>query len=313
MRGDGDEACQSRFRRQRVVVGAVEAAVGDAVADGEELPLAIEQEPELDLLDEVVGQFSETRRALDNLLSCGSTIGDSRASWIASRATFEGRRRSGAPAQSNQRATPPATRPVTPTPGSSIAAAHGASRSRSAFRCESPTLGALEPQRGLGRSPQIVRVRRTLSSISWSSTPSAALRAAIGRAAPVHPRAGPAADRGTRGVRTSSLRRDRPLARSASRRRVSDSSNSRSTSPMPSRDFSSMRGARTIAVDSPLLQCQQVAGQIAAVDGGDVRRRQRRQASSVVPVVEVPAISRAASAACQTWARADRPTLATLR
>ena len=38
-RGDGDEAGQPRLGRQHVVVGAVEATVGDAVADREQLPI----------------------------------------------------------------------------------------------------------------------------------------------------------------------------------------------------------------------------------------------------------------------------------
>ena len=37
---------------------------------------------------------------------------------------------------------------------------------------------------------------------------------------------------------------------------------------------------------------QQIAGEIAAVDGRDVRRRERDQANRVVPVVEVSSISR---------------------
>ena len=50
--GDRDEAGQPRLGRQRVVVGAVEPPVGDAVPDREQPPLAVEEEAELHFLDE---------------------------------------------------------------------------------------------------------------------------------------------------------------------------------------------------------------------------------------------------------------------
>ena len=63
--GNRQEARQPRFRRQRVVVRGVEAAVGDVEADGEQLPLPVEQEIELRFLDQIVGEDAEPFGALD--------------------------------------------------------------------------------------------------------------------------------------------------------------------------------------------------------------------------------------------------------
>ena len=65
---DRHEAGESSFRRQRVVVRIVEAPVGDAEANREQLPLGIEEESKLGLFDEVVSQRAEALAALDQLL-----------------------------------------------------------------------------------------------------------------------------------------------------------------------------------------------------------------------------------------------------
>ena len=67
-RRDRHEARQARFRREDVVVRAVEPAVGHAESDREQLPLAAEQKAELDLLDQVVREHAETLRPIDQLL-----------------------------------------------------------------------------------------------------------------------------------------------------------------------------------------------------------------------------------------------------
>ena len=63
--GNREEARQARFRRERVVVRGVEAAVGDVEADREQLPLPVEQEVELRFLDQLVGEDAEPFGALD--------------------------------------------------------------------------------------------------------------------------------------------------------------------------------------------------------------------------------------------------------
>ena len=45
--GNRDEACEPRLRRQQIVTTRVEAAIGNAVADREELPRRIEEKAEL--------------------------------------------------------------------------------------------------------------------------------------------------------------------------------------------------------------------------------------------------------------------------
>ena len=65
---DRHEAREPRLGRERVVVRAVEAAVGHAVADREQLPLGVEEESELGLLDQVVGQRGQALAAFDQLV-----------------------------------------------------------------------------------------------------------------------------------------------------------------------------------------------------------------------------------------------------
>ena len=63
--GDGDEARQSRLGCQRVVIGRIAPALGDVVANREELPLAIEEKVELGVVDELFdGVVKTSRRAL---------------------------------------------------------------------------------------------------------------------------------------------------------------------------------------------------------------------------------------------------------
>ena len=251
--GDGHEACQSRFRGQRVVIGAVETAVGDAVADGEELPLAIEQKSELGFLDEVVREFSEARRALDNLLGCGSRVGDSRAELDRVTPTFQGLRRSGAPG--NQISERCRRRQAHDADAGILDRGRPRRQSLEVGRSlRNRHAGALEPQRRLGQSLQILRVRVSalFDLVEQHTQCGAAIRQLVEQDPPrlksVRPLIEAFAKFHELPVHGSPLRRIRfsPAC-------VSDSSNSPSTSPRPARNLSSMRGARTIAVDSPLL------------------------------------------------------------
>ena len=90
----------------------------------------------------------------------------------------------------------------------------------------------------------------------------------------------------------SSLCSARPVARRADRVRRRSASKSVERRRRGLRAASVDDRRRVIGGDvSPDPQRQQVAGQVAAVDGRDVGRRQRRQRARVVPVVEVPAIA----------------------
>ena len=94
---DGHEARQPRFGRQGVVVGAVESAVGDAVADREELSLAIEQESELGFFDEVVRELGQAHGAFDQLLRTSLRARNGRAQLMRLVAFLQHRQRRGTP------------------------------------------------------------------------------------------------------------------------------------------------------------------------------------------------------------------------
>ncbi len=57
--GDGNEARQPGLGGQEVIAAGIEAAVGDAVADGEEAARGIEEEPEVHGLDQTFGEQGE--------------------------------------------------------------------------------------------------------------------------------------------------------------------------------------------------------------------------------------------------------------
>ena len=69
------EAC---FRREDVVVGVVETAVDDVVADREELALLVEEEAELDLFEQVVGEGGEAVGAFDEVPGMSACFFDER-------------------------------------------------------------------------------------------------------------------------------------------------------------------------------------------------------------------------------------------
>ena len=63
------EARKTCLRRQRIVERAVEPAVDNAVPDGEELALAVEQKPKLSFLDKIVGELCEVHRSVHDPFS----------------------------------------------------------------------------------------------------------------------------------------------------------------------------------------------------------------------------------------------------
>ena len=95
--GDSDKTGEAGLGRQCVVVGAIQPPVGDAEANGEELPLAVEEKAELGFLDEVVGQLRQPDGAIDELLRiCARSI-DGGSQFGCVSAPLERRRRPGAP------------------------------------------------------------------------------------------------------------------------------------------------------------------------------------------------------------------------
>ena len=60
--GDADEARQACLGRQQVVVVLFQAAVGDAIADRQKLVLAIEQEAELHVVEQLARARGERQK-----------------------------------------------------------------------------------------------------------------------------------------------------------------------------------------------------------------------------------------------------------
>ena len=72
--GDGDEACESRLRGQQIVTTRVEAVVGNAIADREELPRRIEEKAKFHRVEHRLRELDESRKAADQRSGgCGRT------------------------------------------------------------------------------------------------------------------------------------------------------------------------------------------------------------------------------------------------
>ena len=294
---DRQEARQPRFGGEGVVVRGVEPAVGDVEADREQLPLGVEEEAELGLLDQVVGERrraarrarSAPRRRRGALDRAARVAGDARSRVDASSAAIApgdelGQARARAPAAAIA-ARLPSTARVQPV-------------SRSSSDPDAPTTAAAARSSQYGRFGQRTGgasgwPASSGSSSSCSRTPSADSRspicgssvAPLGRASPA--RSASCARRPPSSVDRRAAPSPRPIAAAASSfvleqvdgvlerrraRRVDDR-----------RAFGELGQAGA--------QRQQVAGEVAAVDRRDVGRRQRRQRPRVVPVVEVAAIA----------------------
>src|SRR4029453_8019096 len=63
--GNGDETCEPRLRRQQIVTIRVEAIIGNAIADREELPRRIEEKAKVHRVEHRVGEPDEGRKAAD--------------------------------------------------------------------------------------------------------------------------------------------------------------------------------------------------------------------------------------------------------
>ena len=72
--GDGDEAGEPRLRREQIVTTRVEAVIGNAVADREELPRRVEEKAELHRVEHRLRELGEGRKAADQRSGgCGRT------------------------------------------------------------------------------------------------------------------------------------------------------------------------------------------------------------------------------------------------
>ena len=72
--GNGDEACEPRLRRQQIVRTWVEAVIGDAVPDREELPRRVEEKAKLHRVEHRLRELDEGRKAADQRSGgCGRT------------------------------------------------------------------------------------------------------------------------------------------------------------------------------------------------------------------------------------------------
>ena len=72
--GNGDEACEPRLRRQQIVTTRVEAVIGNAVPDREELPRRVEEKAKLHRVEHCLRELDEGRKAADQRSGgCGRT------------------------------------------------------------------------------------------------------------------------------------------------------------------------------------------------------------------------------------------------
>ena len=297
-----DEARQPRLGGEQVVEAGVEPVIGDVVADGEQVALAVVEEPEVDVreLAAADGQRRARRRR-------------------RRRARGEPHRRRAAAAARR------AHRPVAAASARSIAGAR---------RCAARAVPASVEHRGeLGDAARgdrgviagAARQRRPTARSGRAPPSAARQRAAIasrrarqlglrlaarrGRARRARPSArASASSRSSTRVRAGACRRSRAQlgARSPGDLRRASGTGEREHVRACRRSPAKV-SARTIGrcgqLREPGGEDQQVTGEVAAVDRRDVARPQRLERARVVPVVEVAAVALAAAPSSRASAR----------